>query len=48
MDAWLLGPLGGAELQTVHHIKGGSLLFKASATAADILGAAGALRVAFN
>lgn len=48
MDAWLLCPLGAAELQTAHRIKGGSLLFKASAMVADIRGAPGALRVAFN
>lgn len=48
MDAWLLWPLGAAELHTAHRIKGGSLLFKASAAAADIRGAQGALRVAFN
>lgn len=48
MDALLLCPLGAAELQTAYHIKGGSLLFKASAMAADIRVALGALRVAFN
>lgn len=36
MDAWLLGPLGAAELHTARRSKGGSWLFKASATAADI------------
>lgn len=48
MDALLLCPLGAAELHTARHIKSGSLLFKASAAAADIRGAPGALRVAFN
>lgn len=48
MDVLLLCPLGVAELWTAHHIKGGSLLFKASAMAADIRVAPGALRVAFN
>lgn len=48
MDAWFLCSLSVAELQTAHHIKGGSLLLKASAMAADIRGAPGALRVAFN
>lgn len=43
MDVWLLCPLGAAQPQTAPRIKGGSFLFKASATAADIRGALGSI-----